>query len=130
MTHGSNIAIGLVLLASTRNSDEEYDNPRDPDFQPHLEVNRTNTRVQASTHEDVVDKVARHPDLVSSRDSDEVHEERDTEAPDHRHCHEVTKVVNDSSKSEDASVVEEESGNPGNIDATNGVALVHESLVA
>ena len=75
MTYRSHIAILLVLLAGTRDGHEKHDDPRDADLEPHLEVDGANAGIQACAHEDVVDEVARHTNLVSSRHSQEVHAE-------------------------------------------------------
>ena len=44
-TYGSNVTVGLVLLASTRDGHEEYKDPRDADLCPHFEANAANARV-------------------------------------------------------------------------------------
>lgn len=57
-TYGGNISESLVLFASTRNGQEEDENPWDADLSPHLEADRSDSGVKGSTHEVVVEKVA------------------------------------------------------------------------
>lgn len=130
MTYRSHIAILLVLLAGTRDGHEKHDDPRDADLEPHLEVDGANAGIQACAHEDVVDETSGHTNLVPCGDGDEVHEEGHTEANDHGDSHEVTEVVDDLGHAEDVVVVEAGGGDHGNVDAADGVALIHEGLVA
>ena len=125
MTYGSNITKLLVLFASTRHSHEENNDPRNPDFQPHLQVDRPETRVEACTHKDIINEVTRHANLVAGSDSEEVHPEGNTETDNHRHGHKMPEVVDDSSQAEDASVVKNGRRNPSDVDATKSIALVH-----
>ncbi len=129
ITHRSHVSVLLILLTCARDRDKEHQDPRDSDLEPHLQVNRTNTRVQAGTHEDVVNEVARHANLVSSRDSEEVHPERHAEADDHRDSHEMTEVVDDGLETDDSGVLQNSSDRPGDIDAADSVAFVHEGFV-
>jgi hypothetical protein len=46
-THRSDISVCIVLLAATRDSNEEEQHPGNANFGPHLEVNAADTRVQA-----------------------------------------------------------------------------------
>ena len=130
MTCRSHVSILLILLACTRDGHEKHDDPRDADLEPHLEVDRANAGVQARAHKDVVDEATRHTDLVPGGDCDEVHEEGHTEADNHGDSHEVAEVVDDLGHAEDVVVVEGGSSDHGGVDAADGVALVHEGLVA
>ena len=130
MTHRRHIAVLLVLLACARDRHEEHDDPGDAHFEPHLEVDRADARVKTRAHEDVVDEVAGHANLVPSRDSKEVHAEGDAEAIDHSDRHEVPEVVDDLSHAEDARSVQDGSSDHSDVDAAVRVALVHEGLVA
>ena len=94
-TYRCDITVLLVLLAGTRHRHEENKDPGNADLEPHLQVNWTNTRVQARAHEDIVNEVARHAYLVPGSDSEEIHAEGDTKANNHCDSHEMTKVVND-----------------------------------
>lgn len=47
ITNWRDVAVGIVLLASTRDGDEEEQNPRNANLGPHFKVDATDTRVQA-----------------------------------------------------------------------------------
>ena len=130
MTYRSHIAVLLVLLACAGNRHEEDDDPGNAHFKPHLEVDRADARVETCTHEDVIDEVAGHANLVAGCDGEEVHAEGDTKAIDHSDCHEVPEVVDDLSHAEDARRVQHGGGDHGDVDAAIRVALVHQGLVA
>ena len=83
-TYGCNISIFFILMATTRNGQKEDDDPRNANFCPHLEVDRANAGVQASTHKNVVDEIAGHANLITSCDGVEIHPEGDCETVDHR----------------------------------------------
>lgn len=77
----SDIAVLLVLTSATSKSDKEQDEPRQTDLEEHLEVKPAEqTRVQLSTHEEVVDVVAGHPVLSAAHKSRDVGDDRDNEA--------------------------------------------------
>ena len=128
-THRSDITIRVVLLARTGDGHEEHDNPGNADLEPHLEVDGSESWVQDSAHKHVVNEVPRHTNLVPSRNREEVHAERHAEADDHRDGHEMTEIVDDGGEAEDAVVVQDGGGDHGNVDAVDGVALVHEGAV-
>ena len=71
-------------MATTRDRQKEDNDPRNANLCPHLEVNRANARVQASTHKDVVDEIAGHANLVTSCDGEEIHPKGDCETVDDR----------------------------------------------
>lgn len=87
MTYRGNITKGLILLASTRNRQEKYSDPRNADFSPHLEANTTDTRVQRGTHEIVIEEVSRHADGSPSHHRPQIGDQRDTKAVDHGDGH-------------------------------------------
>ena len=99
-THRSDISILFILLAGTRDREEENNIPRDADLSPHLEVNTSNAGVKRCTHEDIVNEVARHPNLLPSCDCNEVHAEADRESIDMSNGHEVAVVVDDGGEPE------------------------------
>lgn len=59
-----------------------------------------------------------------------ISENRNTEAVNHSYGHEVAIIVDNFSEAEDASPVEGERDDNGSVPTLNGVAVVHESLVA
>lgn len=128
-TYRGDIAILLPLLARARDRHEEDDDPWNADLKPHLEVDRAEARVETRAHEDVVDEVPGHANLVPGRDGDGVHEERHAPAVYHGDGHEVSKVVDDLRQAEDVVVVQGGGGDHGDVDTADGVALVHEGLV-
>lgn len=128
-TYRSNVAIGLVLLASTRDGQEEDNDPWDTDLSPHLEVDGAKTGVQASTHEVVVEEVAGHADCSASHDGVKVGEKGDTKAVNHGDGHEMAVVVDDLGEAEDVEVVQRGGGDESHVEAGQGVAVVHEGLV-
>ena len=130
MTYGSDITELFVLLASTRHGHEEHKNPRDTNLEPHFQVNGPKARVEACSHKHVIDEVTRHTNLVAGGDCEEIHPERDTESDDHGDSHEMSEVVDNSSETEDARVVEDGGGDPGDVNAAQGVALVDKGLVS
>ena len=104
-TYRSDIAVRLVLLASTGDRQEENNDPWDADLSPHLEANRTDARVQRSAHEIIVKEIARHANGGPSHHCPQVGDQRDTEPVDHGDGHNVAIVVDDLSQSENTSVV-------------------------
>lgn len=128
-THGSDISKGIVLLASTRDSKVENDDPRNANLSPHLQVNGTKARVKSSTHEVIVNEISRHAHRGFRHDGVEVGKERNTEAIDHGNGHEVAIVVNDFGKTEDTIPMEDEGDDNSSVQTLNSVAVVHESLV-
>jgi len=80
--------------------------PGDADLSPHLQVDVSNTGVQASTHENVVNKTSRHTNGFSGNEGGKVHEERNKPTPKHCDGHEVAKVVDDAGQAEDVEVVQ------------------------
>lgn len=56
----SDDAICLVLVSSCSASQEEQQSPCLADFSPHLEIQRSKTRVERRTHKKVINMVARH----------------------------------------------------------------------
>jgi hypothetical protein len=130
MAYRSDISILLILFACSRDGQEENNDPRNPDFCPHFQVDRSNSRVQDSTLENVVNEVARHSDLRARGNSEEVHSERERKAPNHRDGHQVTKVVDNFGEAEDSGVVQCGSSEDGCPKRQERVAVVHELFVA
>jgi len=124
------VAVCFVLLASPRNGEEEDDDPGDANLGPHFQVDVPQARVEHGTHEIVVEKVSRHANGVVGHDGEEVGDERDTEAINHGHAHEMTIVVDDLSEPKNMVVVQSGSGDDGRVQANESVAVVHECLVA
>jgi len=116
-------------MATTRDGQKEDNDPRNANLCPHLEVNRANARVQASAHKDVIYEIARHANLVTSCDSEEIHPKGDRETVDHRHRHDMTVVVDNFCESENAVVVEYGSSDHRDVDGPEGIAVVHQRLV-
>lgn len=105
VTHGSNSTILFVLFARTRNRQEKYDYPRDANFSPHLQINRTNARVECGAHEYVIYEVSRHAHLFAAGDGPKVSAKGYREAPDHGDGHNVTIIVDDLREAEDVVIV-------------------------
>ena len=108
--YGSDVSVSLVLLEAAGNGEEKHDVPRDADFSPHLQVDVSDTGVQASTHENVVNETSGHTNGLSGNDGGKVHEERDKPAPEHSDGHKVAEVVDDAGQAEDVEVVQAGSG--------------------
>src|SRR6267154_737200 len=100
MTHGSDIAIRFVLVATTGHGQEENNDPRNADLSPHLQINRANTGVQTGSHENVVEEVPRHADLVPGCDGNEIRAEGDSKTVNHGNRHDMTVVVDDFGETE------------------------------
>jgi hypothetical protein len=128
-THWGNITISFILLAAPRDGRKEGNVPRDAHFGPHFQVYRAKTRVEASTHEHVIDEVPRHPQLVTSRNSDKVHQERYRKTVNHGHSHQMTVIINDPGETEDSVIVQDSRHNKGCVKATDSVAIIHEGLM-
>ena len=97
-----NISILFILLAATRNCKEEHNDPRDADFTLHLEVNAINARVEACTHEVIIEEIARSADLSVSKDGVKICSKSNTEAIDHSYGHEMAVIVDDFGEAENA----------------------------
>ena len=129
-TDGCDISILFVLMAPTRNGQEEDNDPRDSDLCPHLEVNRANARVQASTHKDIVNEIAGHANLVTSCDGEEVHSKGDCKPVYHRNGHDMTIVGDDFCEPEDVKIVEQSSSDHRDVDGPESIAVVRQRLVS
>ena len=55
------IAVRLVLSRRHRSGNEKQDEPGDPDFVEHLEVQNADTRVEFGAHEEVIDGISGKP---------------------------------------------------------------------
>lgn len=129
-THGSHITVLFVLMAATRDGQKEDDDPGNANLRPHFQVNRTNTRVEAGTHEDIVYETPRHANLVSTRDGDKVDTKGHRKPIYDRHRHYMTIVIDDVSQAEDVKVMKDGSGDHGGVDRPESIAVVHKSFVA
>jgi len=127
---GSNVSESIILLASTRNGEIEDNDPRNANLCPHLKVNRTQTGIEGSTHEEIVNHVARHANRSLRQNRMEVGEEGNAETIDHSNAHEMAIVVNDLGEAENTSPVEDKRDNNGRVPTLDAVAVVHEGLVA
>jgi hypothetical protein len=128
-THGGNGTILFVLFAGTRDRQEKYNYPRDANLRPHLQINRTNTRVEGGTHEYVVKEVARHSQLFSTGDGPKVRSKRYRKTPDHGDSHDVAIVVDDLREAEDVVIVQDRSGDEGRVDRVKSITVIHESFI-
>ena len=128
-TYGGNSTILFILFACTRDGQEKHDYPRNADFRPHFQVNRTNAGVKRGAHKYIIYKVARHAHLFAASDGPEVGPKGYGEAPDHGNGHDVAVVVDDFCEAEDVIVVEDCSSNEGKVDREESIAVVHESFV-
>ncbi len=128
-THGSNSTILFVLFARARDCQEKYNYPRDTDFRPHLQINRTNTRVECGAHEYVVYEVARHAHLFAAGNGPKVSSKGYSEAPDHGDGHDMAIVVDDLREAEDVVIVQGCSGNESKVDRKKSITIVHESFI-
>lgn len=116
-------------MAATRDCQKEDNDPRNANLRPHLQVNRTNTGVQASTHEHVVDKIAGHANLVTSCDGKEIYPKGDCETVDHCNRHDMTIVADDFCEPENVVVVQQGSSDHRDVDGPESIAVVHQCLV-
>lgn len=78
-----NISILFVLFACAGDGQKKDNDPRNADFSPHLQVDRSKTGVEASTHKIVVEKVSGHANLGTGEDSIKVGDKGDTEPINH-----------------------------------------------
>lgn len=124
------VAIDLVLLASTGNSDEEKQDPRDANLQPHLEVHRSEAGVETGTHEEVIGKIPRHADLLATPNGDEISCKAHSKPDDHRNSHEFTKVIDDLSEAENMSPVQDSDRDQSSVPAGKSIAVIHKRLVS
>ena len=69
--------------------------PGDANLSPHLQIDVSDTRVQASTHEKVIDEVSGHSHWFAGNNGSEVYEERNKPTPEHGDSHKVAEVVDD-----------------------------------
>lgn len=106
-SRSTDVPLGFVLLQRTRNRDVEEDGPGHTSFSPHFEIQMTNTRIQTSTHEKVVEEVTRHTVMLAHDTGDHIHQGGHGETPDDGHGHDATKVFGNQSKAEDTRVMED-----------------------
>jgi hypothetical protein len=77
----SDVAVLFVLTSAASESDKEQDKPRQTDLEEHLEIEPAkHTRVQFSTHEEIVNVVTSHSVLSATHESRDVGDDRDNEA--------------------------------------------------
>jgi hypothetical protein len=129
-TYWRDIAVLLVLLAASGDSQEKDNYPRYPNLGPHFQVDGANSRVEASAHENIISHVTRHSDLISSRHRNKIDTEGNGKAIDHRDGHDVSIIVDDLSQAEDVVVVQAGRCDHGGVKRPEGVALVHQGFVA
>lgn len=109
----------FVLLDGAADRDHEEQDPRHADLCKHLEIDVSQARVQACTHEDVVDPDARHAHRLASvmeGTGKNVDEQSDGERGDDGRAHNLTKVVDQVVKLEHSSVVKGEGENDGGVE--------------
>lgn len=109
-THRCDVPILLVLLAPSRNSQEEDNDPRNANFCPHLQVNGADSRVQGSTHEDIIQEIPGHSHLCPGGDRNKVHPKRHSKTIYHSHGHDMAIVIDDFGQAENARDMEERGG--------------------
>lgn len=129
-THRCDISILLILLTCSRDGKHEASYPWNPNLQPHFQVHRAHTRIQASTHEIIVEEIPRHSDLLVAGDCDDVGSKTDTKPVDHSDGHEMPIIVDDFGETESTSGMKDDGGDHGYVEASNGVAVIHEGFVA
>jgi hypothetical protein len=87
---------------------------------------------ELTTHEEVVEEVAAHPQRLSTpvkEDAAKVDDDAEGEAADHRDGHERAKVVDDVGEGEETGDVETGGDDKGGVEAGQGVAEVREGDV-
>jgi len=129
-TNRGYIAIVVELFARARQRDEEEHHPGNANLSPELEVHRTETRVEARAHPEVVHEVAGHADLLVPQNRPEVHDNGHAETVDDCDGHELAKVLNDRGEVENVGKVENTGECDAEVEALVGVAVVHEGFVA
>ena len=129
-TYWRDITVLLILFAASGDSQEKDNDPRYPNLGPHFQVDRTNSRVEASAHENIISHVTRHSDLISSRHRNKIDTKGDDKAINHRDRHDVSIIVDDLSQAEDVVVVQASRCDHGGVKRPEGVALVHQGFVA
>lgn len=129
MTYRRDIAVLIVLLASSRNSEVKDNEPGYADLCPHFEINPSNAWVQTGTHEDVVNKAARHSHRVPGEDGPEIHAKRYGKAIDDCNRHKMAIIVDDFSEAEDTRYVEDRRRDQGDVERDVAVTVVHQCFV-
>lgn len=125
----SDVSIFLILLASSRDGDEEEEYPGNADFGPHLEVDITNSGVKRSTHPKVVEKVSRHAELLTLCDGDPVGGKRGSPTPKDGDGHHGSEIVHDFGDSEDVGCVEDSGSRESEVKGGESVAVICQALV-
>lgn len=122
------IATGFVLFEEARKRNVEQNGPGNADLGPHLEINMADTRVQDSTHEVVIEEVARHAVLGAIDHAANVDEGGHGEAPDNGDGHNATEIVDNLGQTEDMSDVENSGDDQSQVPGGEAVAEVLELL--
>ena len=122
----------LVLLDRTGKGDEEEQHPRDTDLGEHLEVDRSNSRVERDTHKVIVDPDTAKTEGLSAppeQSSSNLDKEGAGERGDQGDGHELSKVLDDPGETVDAGLVEHKAEHERDVPRGEGVALVRQGLV-
>ena len=119
------VAKVLVLLSGAAGGEDEQEDPRVADLSEHLQINAAGkARVEGGAHEEIVDDVARHADLVTIHVTAGEDNDRGDIGPDDSAGHVAAKLLTDEVKREDASVVKTGEDGQDAIPSVNAVALV------
>jgi len=122
---GSDVTIQLVLLNRGGDRDQEQEEPRQTDFEEHLEVDEAeDSRVQFGTHEEVVYEVSSHPVLRATSDSTVVGDEADGDSGENSDAHVGTEIVDQVRNGKQARNVEDAGCDHGDPESEDGIAEV------
>ena len=124
-------AVQLVVARCGRQSGEEKNEPRESDFEKHLEVQPfKHARVELSTHEKVVDVVAGHAVLCATVQSGGVGDNANKEAGNDSHAHKWAELVNEGVELEEASEMEDAGHSDCKVKASDTIAIVAQLLAS
>ncbi|KAH3665632.1 hypothetical protein OGAPHI_003820 [Ogataea philodendri] len=126
---GGDLAVFLVLFKAQAIGEEEQRVPRESDLEEHLEVDDSNSWVEWSPHENVVDRVTGHSEIIlGDVESVEVQQNGERDTREDGAGHDLTKVVNDVVDLEDVEVVQHRHHDEVDVEGDVSVAKVWQLL--
>jgi hypothetical protein len=123
-----NVAVHLVLPSRHGGCDQKQNEPRNPHFIEHLEVENADAGVQLNPDKEVVHRRARQAVCPSTQDSLDIHNDTAKVAGKNRNSHNRSKLIDQSIQRKDPCDMQAERHGDSGVEAGVGGAVVRQSL--